>query len=113
MKIERLETGGIAILHPKGSLMGNKEMDDLRAGLETLGKEGNTKAVIDLSQVNYINSTGIGVLIAGYKDYSSRSGKLKLCGLSNSLENVLVITKLTQVFEVYPNLKEALASFAG
>jgi len=112
MKVEKLAGGKVAVLQPKGSLTGNRETDELRSALEQLGKEGNTRAIIDLSRVRYINSTGIGVLIAGYNDYNQRGGKIRLCGLSDSLENVLVITKLTQVFEVYPNEKEALASFA-
>jgi len=112
MRIEKLAEGGVAILHPKGSLIGDKETDELRNGLEQLKREGNTRAVVDLSKVRYINSTGIGVLIGGYSDYSQRGGKIKLCGLSDTLENVLIITKLTAVFDIHPNVKEALAGFA-
>jgi len=112
MKIEKLAEGGVAILHPQGALIGDKETDELRNALDQLRKEGNTRAVVELSKVNYINSTGIGVLIAGYNDYSQRGGKIKLCGLSDRLENVFVITKLTAVFDIHPNVKEALAGFA-
>jgi anti-sigma B factor antagonist len=112
VKTEKLAGGGVAVLHPQGSLIGDKETDELRKAFEELRKEGNTRAVVDLSKVNYINSTGIGALIAGYNEYSQRGGKIKLCGLSDRLENVFVITKLTAVFDIHPNVKEALAGFA-
>ena len=113
MKVEKLEERGIAVLHPKGSIIGNKETDELRSELEKLGKDGNAKAVINLSKVTYINSTGLGVLIAGYNDYKQRSGQIKLCHVSESIENVFVITKLTSVFDIYGTEKEAIASFAS
>ncbi len=113
MKVEKLDEGGIVLLHPKGSIIGNKETDDLRSELEKLGKDGNTKVVINLSKVTYINSTGLGVLIAGYNDYKQRNGKIKLCHVAESIENVFVITKLTSVFDIYQTEKEAIASFAA
>lgn len=112
MKVEKIEAGGIAILHPKGSIIGNTETDELRAELEKLGKEGNTKAVINFGKVRYINSTGLGVLIAGYNDYKQRNGQIRLCHVAESIENVFVITKLTSVFDIYATEKEAIASFA-
>ncbi len=113
MKIEQLASGGIVILRPKSSLIGNQETEDLRQTLEKLGREGNTRAIVDLSAVPYLNSTGIGVLIGAFNEYQRRKGLIKLCGLSNKAENVFVLTKLTQVFDIYPNEKEALASFAA
>jgi anti-sigma B factor antagonist len=113
MKVEKLEGGSIAVLHPKGSIIGNKETDDLRSELEKLGKDGNTKVVINLSKVTYINSTGLGVLIAGYNDYKQRSGQIKLCNVAESIENVFVITKLTSVFDIYATEKEAVGSFSS
>ena len=113
MKVEKLGEGGISVLHPKGSIIGNKETDDLRSELEKLGKEGNTKVVINLNKVTYINSTGLGVLIAGYNEYKQRGGQIKLCHVAESIENVFVITKLTSVFDIYKTEKEAIASFAS
>ena len=111
MKIEKLVGGNIAILRPSGSLIGSQETDDLRKVFADLHEEGNARAIVDLGRVPYLNSTGIGVLIAAYNDYHRRQGCVKLCNLSNKTENVFVLTKLTQVFDIYPNEKEALASF--
>lgn len=112
MKMEKLAGGGVIILRPQSSLIGDQETDNLREALEKLSREGNTLAIVDLSQSRYLNSVGIGVLIGAYNDYQRRGGQLKLSGLSEKTENVFVITKLTKVFEIYPNAKEALASFA-
>lgn len=113
MKIERLAGGSLAILRPHAPLTGDEKTEDLRTALESLIREGNTRAIIDLSQVRYLNSAGIGVLLAAYNNFQRHHGQLKLFGLSEKTENVFVITKLTQVFEIYPNEKEALASFAA
>jgi anti-sigma B factor antagonist len=111
MKIEKLAKGQIVILYPKRSLIGGEETDELKDTLSKLASEGNKMAIIELSKVQYINSTGISALITGHKTYTQNNGNLKLSGLSDKLENVLVITKLNEVFEIHPNVKEALASF--
>jgi anti-anti-sigma factor len=113
MKVERLAGGKVVIVEPKTSLVGDDETFALRDTLQRLRDEGNTLAIINLNRVAYLNSTGIGVLVAAHSDYEGRGGKLRLCGLRDSVENVLVITKLSQVFEVYPNQEEALASMAS
>ena len=112
MKIEHLTSGVVAILRPSGSLIGSEETDDLRRALAQLHEQGNLRAIIDLGRVPYINSAGLGVLIGAFNDYQKRGGQVKLCNLSNKAENVFVLTKLTQVFDIFPNEKEALASFA-
>lgn len=111
MKMEKLAGGNIAILRPSGSLIGSQETEVLRKAFADLHEEGNAHAIVDLGRVPYLNSTGIGVLIAAYNDYHRRQGCVKLCNLSNKTENVFVLTKLTQVLDIYPNEKEALASF--
>jgi anti-sigma B factor antagonist len=68
--------------------------------------------VIDLGKVEYINSTGIGVLVSGYTSYSKRGWHVKLCGLNKNINNIFVITKLTLVFEVFDTREDAIKSFA-
>ena len=112
MKVEKLEHGGVAILHPSGVLTMDRENDPLGIALQELAREGNSRAVVNLEHVSWINSTGLSMLIAGYKEYGTRSGKLKLCSVSGNPQMVLVITKLTQYFEIFANEKEAIASYA-
>jgi anti-sigma B factor antagonist len=68
--------------------------------------------VIDLGGVLYLNSTALGVLISAHANYAKRSGKIVLCQLNKNLENLFVITKLSLIFDSYPNKEEAIASFA-
>ncbi len=112
MKLEKLAGGKVVILSPKTSLTGNDETFALREALQKLAEEDNKLAIVNLEKVPYLNSTGIGVLVAGHQEYAKRGGRLLLCCLRDSVENVLVITKLTEVFEVFPNQEEALASLA-
>lgn len=90
----------IAILEPRGTLIGGKETDDLVSACRDLLEQGNKKAVIDLENVTYINSSGIGVLVSIHSMYKRASGSVRLCNLSKNVENIFVITRLISVFEV-------------
>ncbi|MEK7726901.1 MAG: STAS domain-containing protein, partial [candidate division KSB1 bacterium] len=68
MKIEHLAGGSISILRPSGSLIGSQETEHLRHELERLHEQGNRRAIIDLGRVPYLNSAGLGVLIAAFND---------------------------------------------
>jgi anti-sigma B factor antagonist len=71
----------------------------------------NAQQVIDLSNVTYLTSTAIGVLVAGQTTYARHGWMVKLCGLNKNIQNIFVITKLTLVFDVYDTRAEALKSF--
>ena len=86
--------------------------DELRDTIKKLSEEGNLKLVIDLGEVSYLNSSALGVLIAAHANYAKRGGKIKLCQLNKNLENLFVITKLSLIFDSYPNQVEAIASFS-
>ncbi|HXX62939.1 MAG TPA: STAS domain-containing protein, partial [Bacteroidota bacterium] len=70
-----------------------------------------SKLLIDLSNVTYVNSTAIGVLVAAQTSYSRKGWHIKLCGMNKNITNIFVITKLTLVFEVYDSRQEAVKSF--
>jgi len=112
MKMEMLQAGGVAILRPQGALIGSPETEELRHTFSNLSNAGNLRAIVDLSKVPYLNSTGIGVLVGACNDFRQRQGKLKLASLNEKHQNLFVITKLTQILEIYPNVNEALSSFA-
>ncbi|KAA0210172.1 MAG: STAS domain-containing protein [Ignavibacteriaceae bacterium] len=111
IKIEEISDKGLVVVAPKGSFVGGDETDDLRNTIKKLSDEGNVKMIIDLGGVNYLNSTALGVLISAHANYSKREGTIKLCQLNKNLENLFVITKLSLIFDSYPTLEEAIASF--
>jgi len=101
----------LATLEVRGSLTGDDDTDKVKAAALDLLEQGNRKLVIDLGQVSYINSSGIGALVHIFTSYTREKGKVKLCRLGKSVENVFVITRLLSVFDVTETRAEALKSF--
>lgn len=101
----------IAVLEPRGSLIGGTETDDLKQKAQDLIEQGNRKLIIDMGSVAYINSTGIGALVSIHSLYEKAQGNVKLCNLGKSVQNVFVITKLTSVFDIEEDRKQAIEQF--
>ena len=83
----------------------------LREAIRNLSASGSNKILLNLAGVKYIDSSGIGELIANYTTASRGGGQLKLLNLTDKVQDLLVITKLLTVFDVYDNETEALSSF--
>jgi anti-sigma B factor antagonist len=110
MKQRQVES--IVILTPRGYLTGGDETDELERTIKQLQEGGNKHLVINLSETQHLNSTALGVLISAHSGYVRRTGQMKLCSVDKRIENIFVITKLSLVFDVYPNEEQAIASFA-
>jgi anti-sigma B factor antagonist len=110
--MKQRQVGDIAVLAPKGYLTGGEETDELQRAIKTLGDAGNKHLLINLGETQHLNSTALGVLISAHSSYVKRGGQMKLCSVDKRIENIFVITKLSLVFDVYPNEEQALASFA-
>jgi anti-sigma B factor antagonist len=110
MKQRQVET--VAILTPKGYLTGGEETDELERVIKQLADSGNKHLIVNLSETQHLNSTALGVLISAHSSYVRRGGQMKLCSVDKRIENIFVITKLSLVFDVYPNEEQAIASFA-
>ncbi len=105
------QVGSIAILTPKGHLMGGEETEEVERAIKKLAEEGNKHLVINLSETQHLNSTALGVLISAHSSYVRRGGQMKLAAVDKRIENIFVITKLSLVFDVYPTEEQAIASF--
>ncbi len=106
------EVGNITILTPKGYLTGGDETEELEQGIKGLVEKGSKNLIINLAETQHLNSTALGVLISAHSNYVRRGGQMKLCSVDKRIENIFVITKLSLVFDVYPNEELAVASFA-
>jgi anti-sigma B factor antagonist len=113
IKVTELKEGEIIILEPKGNFVGGEETDEMRDTIKKYADSGNKKLIIDLGGVSYLNSTALGVLISSHANYTKREGKVKLCQINKNLENLFVITKLSLIFDSFPNQEEAIASFSN
>ncbi len=103
--------GGIGLIEVSGSLVGGEETDKLRAAVAGFVDREYQKLVIDLSNVTFLNSTAIGVLVSAHTTYSRKGWQIKLCGINKNINNIFVITKLTLVFDVAETRQDALKGF--
>lgn len=106
IKIEE-QIGG-TVLHLKGQFVGGEETDMLKDKLQEVASSNKNKLIIDLEDATYLNSTALGVLISAHANFVKRDGKIVLCNVSKSIENIFVITKLTMVFNIADDQAKAL-----
>ena len=111
-KVTTLNNLDIAIVEPRGSLIGGEETDELKTKAHDLLEQGNRKLIIDLSGVTYINSTGIGALVGIHSMLTKAKGKLKICSVEKGVQNVFVITRLTSLFDVEATREKAIENFS-
>lgn len=111
MKLSDRIQDGVVILEPKGKIMGGPDASLLHDTLYDFIKKDKRQVVIDLGQVDWMNSSGLGILIAGYTTLRNNDGMLKLANVTDKIQSLLVITKLRQVFEAYDSVDDAVRSF--
>ncbi len=98
--VER-EKGDVTILDLKGDVIFGEENSELRKAIRRLLGDGKKKIHLNFKLVGYVDSSGIGELISGFTAINREGGELKLSNLSNRVKDLLVITKLLSVFEIY------------
>jgi anti-sigma B factor antagonist len=103
--------GDVRVLDWSGRITHGEETIALRQALRDLVQEGARKIVLNLGGVNYIDSSGIGELVAAYTSVTNLGGQLKLLNLTKRIRELLAITKLLTVFDVYDSESAAVASF--
>ena len=109
---ERRE-GDIAVLDLRGRIRISGGTLALHRSIRCLVTEGKMKILLNLAGVTHIDSTGLGELISSYVTLSNIGGQVKLVHLTERLQDIMTITKLVTVFDVYDNEADALASFKG
>jgi anti-sigma B factor antagonist len=108
MKATTRDVNGIAIIKVDGKITIGAGDQQLR---DVIANAASSKILLDLSGVTTIDSSGIGELVGSYTTATNKGGKLKLLHLPAKLNELLHVTQLITVFEVYENEQEALASF--
>ena len=96
----------------KGKVMGGPDAVKLNEKLHELIEEGKVNVVADLGKVNFMNSSGLGMLIGGLTTMRKADGDLRIANASNKIESLLVVTKLITVFKHYKTLDEAVESYS-
>lgn len=102
---------GILILDLKGRLVMGPEATDFRSALQAAAERGETRVILNLKEVDYIDSTGLGTLVSGHSLFEQAGGAMKLLNASKRSAELLVLTKLSTVFEMFDDEQTAINSF--
>jgi anti-sigma B factor antagonist len=105
------EIEGIQICDLKGSIAAGESASVLRQIFKDSLDKGQKQLVVNLERVDFIDSTGLGTLIVGHSTMKANGGAMKLANLSKRSIELLVITKLSTVFEIYQDVQDAVNSF--
>jgi anti-sigma B factor antagonist len=113
LKMANREVDGVSVVVLDGRIVLGEESNALREKLKSLIAEGKKKIVLNMANIKYIDSSGLGTLVAAHCSAKTRGASLRLCHLGSKFQEVLQITKLVTIFEVYDTEAAAVASFSN
>jgi len=105
------EVGGVDVIDIEGRIVLGEESNSFREKVKSLLAAGKKKIVLNLAQVSYIDSAGLGTLVATFHSARSQGATLKLTNLGSKFKEVLQVTKLMTVFDTYDSEAAAIQSF--
>lgn len=111
MNIQINEQGAVVLISVGEERLDAHNSGDLKTRLLSLFEGGKNNMVINLQGVRFVDSSGLGALVSGFKNASARNGSLKLAGLQPQVQSMFEQTRLHRVFEIFPSPEEAIASF--
>lgn len=111
LNITERRNNSIVILDLKGNIRLGEGSRELHDTIRRLVENGEKKILLNLADVSYIDSSGLGELVAGYTTLQKNAGEMKLLHLTRRITELMMITKLLTVFDVYENEEEAVGSF--
>jgi len=111
MKVNVRTEGAVTLIDLNGKITIGEGDVILRESIEKVLKTGTTKILLNLSKISYMDSAGIGELVACYKRAREKGGELKLLNPSGKVEDLLQLTKLEEIFETFRDEATALKSF--
>ncbi len=111
LNIKEREAGDVTILDLSGKITIGEGSVQLREAVKRLLDQDKKKILLNLGDVSYVDSSGIGELVSSYTTTSNKGGHLKLLNLTKKIQDLLMITKLLTVFETHEKEDTAVASF--
>lgn len=111
MQLQIEEKERVVLIAIKENRLDAHNSGELKSQLLTLFEQGKNNLLVDLQEVRFVDSSGLGALVSGFKNASARSGSLKLCGLQPQVKSMFELTRLHRVFEIFASEQDALTSF--
>jgi len=112
IKLTTRKVGDVTVIDSVGRITLGEGASSFRDAIRDLLANGDKKLLLNLAEVTYIDSSGIGELVSGFTTVTNQGGSLKLLHLTKRIQDLLQITKLYTVFEVFDDEAEAVRSFA-
>lgn len=111
MKIEERTVGPVVVLDMAGRLVAGESQGRLKDKINSLTMQGRLQILLNLGDVSYIDSTGLGELVSSYSTVSRHGGRIKLLNLTKKVQDLLAICRLSTVFETFDSEADAVSSF--
>ena len=111
VKMTNSEVDGVSVVALDGRIVLGEESNSLRDKLKSLTAQGKKKIVLNMANIKYIDSAGLGTLIAVHVSAKTQGASVRLCHLGRKFHEVLQITKLLTIFDVYDTQAAAVSSF--
>ena len=111
LKITNTEVEGVTLVALNGRIVLGEESNALREKLKSLIAAGKQKIVLNMAEIGYIDSAGLGTLVAAHLSAKNAGASIRLCNLGQKFHEVLQLTKLLTVFDVYDTEAAAVSSF--
>jgi len=111
LELSLSKVDSITVATLKGTVVAGADKDLLLSKIQELLDAGETRIILDMGQVNYVDSTGIGGLVHLHTTARQMGAAIKLLNLTKRIHDVLQITRLSTVFGIYADLQDAIASF--
>ncbi|HTS50778.1 MAG TPA: STAS domain-containing protein [Bryobacteraceae bacterium] len=112
VKLTTRQVGDVTVIDASGRITLGEGASTFRDTVRDLATQGNKKLLVNLGDVSYIDSSGIGEMVSGFTTVTNHGGQLKLLSLSKRVKDLLQITKLYTVFEVFDDEAAAVRSFS-
>jgi anti-anti-sigma factor len=106
------EVDGVSVVTPYGRIVFGEQSNAVRENVKILISEGKKQIVLDMKNIDYIDSSGLGALVAAHLSANTQGAAMRLCNLGSKFSKVLQLTKLMTVFQVYSTEAAAVASFS-
>ena len=111
MRIDERPVGDVTVLDVTGRITADAGDVELKDKINSLLNQGRSKILLNLGGVAFVDSTGLGQIVASFTSVSNNKGQMKLLNVTKRLNDLLIITKLTNVFDTFDDESEALKSF--
>jgi len=112
VKLTTRQVGDVTVVDAVGRITLGEGASTFRDSIRDLVASGNKKLLLNLAEISYIDSSGIGELVSGFTTVANQGGTVKLLNLTKRVQDLLQITKLYTVFEVFDDEATAVRSFA-